>query len=101
MMETSIVYFRQNNSYLQYINFHYTYHMYTFLELVTVATHVQRTLRVVQSTKMSCAIKIMHNMQYPVLHTKFNQNTMVVIYMFLLKALHRSTSVPQTNKRLH
>ena len=58
-MESSNVEFHKKYTYLQYRKFHSTYHMYALLERITVETHVDRPLSVVQRTKMCCAIKIM------------------------------------------
>ena len=97
-MGSSNVEFHKKYTYLQYRKVYLTYQMYALLERIIVETHVDRPLSVVQCTKMCCAIKIMQNLQQPVFHTKFNQNTVMVINMCLLKTFNWNTLVPNTNK---
>ena len=51
-------------TYLKYRNCNYTYHVYAFLERITVVTYVNKPLGIVQNTKMSCAIDLVIKVQF-------------------------------------
>ena len=93
--------FIETCSFLQFRNSHFTYHMYAFLECITVETRVDRHSNVVQIYKICCAIVNIKNLQQPYFHFKLNLNNMVAIGLCLFKALLWTISVSQTMKYPH
>ena len=93
--------FIKTSAFLPFRTLHFIYREYKFLEQITVLTHAKRHLIAIQIFKMCCTVVIMHNVQYPALHTKSNLNHMVIIGMYLLKASFWNTLVPKTKKHPH
>ena len=60
-MESSIVDFFQQFCIPATQKLSFTYHMYTFLEHITVATYTESNSSIIQRTNISRAIVIMHN----------------------------------------
>ena len=83
----------------KYKNQHFISQVYTSQGHITMATHVVKHSNVVENFKMFCVFMIMQRESQPVLHTKFNLNTILEIYMCLLKALHCSNLVQHHSQK--
>ena len=88
-------------TFLKFVNLYFAYHMYSFLERITVATYVKRHSSVVHISNTCCGIVIMQRVYFPASHSKLNINTIVVIVLCLFKASLWNTSVPHTKKHSH